>query len=441
MILGYIGCEDEAFKIMRENVKPASLYGDIGSSLYLRGNRVMEFVHSPLFNHRNMMNGNDVTLYYPPFEEFSKNCETISLDKDDCRFVNAICQSMSGVFHYEKDRIQIFNEMLDKYLGEHIKVGYDGVQVDGCILPGPCVIIEAKVEVGKGNADSYTEANSYYIQTRSKKTKKSKSCQPAFIIELVGPHMFISGAVMAKKVYVDRLTMPVWLVLQPMNNGAMEHIARVFKSFKVAISQLKNHYNTVAIDQPQYPVFQSYQDESGSTKLIQYYDEIRPHIFRATVDGRKVIVKFAQSYGDVVHKELAKNGFAPELFYCKKFEPTRFYVVVMEDMLDYKEIDDFVSECSTQVVDKILIQCKKALEVIHKLNYCHGDFRTPNILVHNETVCVIDFDWAGISGQVNYPFFMNHEHIQWPQDAVGGMPILANHDEYWMHIIEEKFKK
>ena len=47
---------------------------------------------------------------------------------------------------------------------------------------------------------------------------------PTFLLQLVGPHMFISGAVFGEYVCVDRLTSPIWLVVQPGNTSAMVEI-------------------------------------------------------------------------------------------------------------------------------------------------------------------------------------------------------------------------
>ena len=40
----------------------------------------------------------------------------------------------------------------------------------------------------------------------------------------------------------------------------------------------------------------------------------------------------------------------------------------------------------------------------------------------------IDFDWAGRDGVTQYPLFMNHADISWPQDATEGMPLQQAHD-------------
>ena len=43
-------------------------------------------------------------------------------------------------------------------------------------------------------------------------------------------------------------------------------------------------------------------------------------------------------------------------------------------------------------------------------------------------VCFVDFDWAGLSGVVRYPPFMNHAGVNWPAGALDGQPILPQHD-------------
>ena len=40
----------------------------------------------------------------------------------------------------------------------------------------------------------------------------------------------------------------------------------------------------------------------------------------------------------------------------------------------------------------------------------------------------VDFDWAGLSGVVRYPAFMNHAGVNWPEGALDEQPILPQHD-------------
>ena len=84
---------------------------------------------------------------------------------------------------------------------------------------------------------------------------------------------------------------------------------------------------------------------------------------------------------------------------------------------------------------KMVIQ--NCIRKIHAKGYCHGDFRSPNILVNikNYSVKIIDFDWAGESGIVKYPMFMNHD---WPDSAKDGKLILKEYDDYWMQKIKQE---
>jgi hypothetical protein len=45
---------------------------------------------------------------------------------------------------------------------------------------------------------------------------------------------------------------------------------------------------------------------------------------------------------------------------------------------------------------------------------------------------VIDYEWAGPAGKVQYPIFMNHQEIVWPDGASDGKPIVKAHDEWWL---------
>ena len=102
---------------------------------------------------------------------------------------------------------------------------------------------------------------------------------PTYFVEVVGPHMFIYGAVFGQYVYVDRLTSPIWLVVQPENSSAMAKIARTLKALKISIHSLMNYYEHIKISkQPRFPFFQSLEEGEG----ITYVKEIKMHVFRAT---------------------------------------------------------------------------------------------------------------------------------------------------------------
>src|SRR5437016_6125807 len=82
-------------------------------------------------------------------------------------------------------------------------------------------------------------------------------------------------------------------------------------------------------------------------------------------------------------------------------------------------------------------QVERSLQVLHSAQFVHGDFRDSNILVTEDRVYVIDFDWSGIVGQTFYPYFMNHD-IPWPEGAADGLLITTDHDSWWFqqHFID-----
>jgi hypothetical protein len=43
-------------------------------------------------------------------------------------------------------------------------------------------------------------------------------------------------------------------------------------------------------------------------------------------------------------------------------------------------------------------------------------------------IMLVDFDWAGVPGEVRYPMNVNNEDIQRPPGAYDGHFILADHD-------------
>jgi aminoglycoside/choline kinase family phosphotransferase len=81
---------------------------------------------------------------------------------------------------------------------------------------------------------------------------------------------------------------------------------------------------------------------------------------------------------------------------------------------------------------------KRLEEILAKLkggSFVHGDFRANNIMVkpgEDESAVVIDFDWAGKDGEVNYPLYLNNREIEWPSEA--GQAILSAHDRFLLEM-------
>ena len=75
----------------------------------------------------------------------------------------------------------------------------------------------------------------------------------------------------------------------------------------------------------------------------------------------------------------------------------------------------------------------KVMNSFHELGYVHGDLRGENIMIADDgQVKIIDFDWAGLAGQVQYPHFMNPQ-IQWHINARPDELIQTEHDAYLLN--------
>ena len=114
-------------------------------------------------------------------------------------------------------------------------------------------------------------------------------------------------------------------------------------------------------------------------------------LFDATLDGKnEVVVKFVRHhYGKDVHKCLADAHFAPTLIECCLL-PGGWYAVVMDKVNGNPlSITNRTSEIRQSLHD--------AVKLMHSKNYVHGDLRPQNFLIVDNSVRILDFDWADTS--------------------------------------------
>ena len=145
-----------------------------------------------------------------------------------------------------------------------------------------------------------------------------------------------------------------------------------------------------------------------------------PWLFTATFHGDAVVVKFARShYGTDVHKFLAHHRLAPQLLHTALL-PGKWHVVVMEEIRGspLQAPSEQVQTAVRGAVDKMAAE-----------NYVHGDLRPQNILVVNDSMRLLDFDWAGQQGEVRYPHELNTS-CDWQADVQPGGLIAPVHDVY-----------
>lgn len=65
------------------------------------------------------------------------------------------------------------------------------------------------------------------------------------------------------------------------------------------------------------------------------------------------------------------------------------------------------SMLNSPVSAEMKMALKMAVEVMHAKNFVHGDLRPQNILVVDNKVRLLDFDWAGNEGTARYPKSQN----------------------------------
>ncbi|KAF5347277.1 hypothetical protein D9756_009996 [Leucocoprinus leucothites] len=76
---------------------------------------------------------------------------------------------------------------------------------------------------------------------------------------------------------------------------------------------------------------------------------------------------------------------------------------------------------------------KQAIDLLHSHDLVFGDLRPPNILVSDETVMIIDFDWCGKAGEARYPASLNtDEELGWPDGVAPDSTMMKEHDLFML---------
>ena len=310
-------------KVMAEIMPPPHDYGinpqPTKDTLRSKGLRICD--------HRDGDNGDDVTLYYPGFQCFIDQCNdaTYECRPEEYTFIEHVCTQMSRYMPKGDKEVEgkksktirqiAFMKLINQYLKDNLipdsdvidevaqkshtnqdiafepddAVRKDGDKSDGYVDPCKCVILEVKNESGQGGgSDSYAQAIAYYVKTLEDKPV-GKCPAPAFLLELVGPHLFISGAVYGKYVFVDRLVDPVWLVPHQ-REEAMIRIVRIFKALKDAVTDIREYYSrSNPIGQTsynQYPTITLHKVDDERAEIdIKYTKRIHTNMFEGTVEG------------------------------------------------------------------------------------------------------------------------------------------------------------
>jgi serine/threonine protein kinase len=153
-----------------------------------------------------------------------------------------------------------------------------------------------------------------------------------------------------------------------------------------------------------------------------------------TKPARDIVIKFVDRYGKRAHEVLAEAGLAPRLDYCGSpqldgGQPSyrSLYMVVME-YVDGQTLSTGKGKMDPKTVAIVRSEVRCALDLLHNNGLVFGDLRPPNVMITKaKEVKLIDFDWAGVSGQVKYPCLISSS-VDWPADVKALDIIQVAHD-------------
>lgn len=156
--------------------------------------------------------------------------------------------------------------------------------------------------------------------------------------------------------------------------------------------------------------------------------------FHAQIKEGDVVVKFVEDYGEDVHRLLAKEGYAPQLFYFGQIDSTdgaptygSLRMVVME-YLPGVTVTMLQEMGSLHDLDGLVTTLQGIMKLLHEHGYVYGDPHSPNVIIMEDgTVKLINFDWAGKAGIVRYPFSISWV-IKWPDGVEAGGIITKEQD-------------
>ena len=352
---------------------------------------------------------------------------------------------MSNAFETEDQRAAGVRPLL-RQLFQGEGVDFDVLEVapkkgksDGTARLGNNMVanVEFKNEKGAGHADAYMENTGYYVHFWAARDGPKKQCCPSLLVEVVGQEIGISGGVWcAGFPCIQPLSDNVPFLLTRLDSRLCLRQARVVMALRVGFGMLCSWYGErerlEENPQAQFPYAREVTIDGQSVTLTykrflndgqgQEAGFAKPLFVVSRDDnGEEMLVKFcAHGYGIKAHQLLANAGFAPALYGTRLVG--HFMMVVMEMVVGG------VQWHGPSHRKDHWEGLTGAITLLHRNNLVHGDLRAPNLLVTVDGVLVLDFDWAGRSGEASYPCVLNRVDISWPEDAEVGALITKEHD-------------
>ena len=251
---------------------------------------------------------------------------------------------------------------------------------------------------------------------------------PLLLATVVGCHHFqVFGAAWhGSKVYSDPLCSPVSLLFVPRDpTQGVTETARVLAALQATVKHLHQYYARPASDRLACTTGPYYCSEMEAVKELQGIK----WLFTAKWKGNDVVVKFARfHYGHAAHACLAACQRAPQILQTDRL-PGQWHAVVMEKVEGVP--------LHRPVSSAVVTQLHALVSKLHTAG-CVRDLRPQNILMTHSTqsLCIVDFDWAGQCAEVRYPRELNTSCDWHPEVTCGGL-ITPAHDLYQITQMEE----
>ena len=179
------------------------------------------------------------------------------------------------------------------------------------------------------------------------------------------------------------------------------------------------------------PHFTTYRDEKHQEVTLTYKKRLDQHLSMKAVfvaeakaahdiEPAQVVVKFAYKYNREAHRLLEAAKQAPRLRHCEYEPSVGLWVVVM----DYVEHGVVLGENQRLTEPSHIHSLRAAVQNLHRVGFVFGDLRRPNVLVVDDKVVLIDFDWCGQVGEARYPSDIALDGMQWRGDVARGASTL-----------------
>ena len=420
--------------------------------------------------------GPPIELFNPAFGHFLDDISCTpdgDIPKDIIRSVTRYMKAASANYKDEQTRRSKLTPILSSVLDSNITVieNDDKTKADGS-LEGFTqqnaflfLLKEDKNEFGDGDSDPSTQAglsaarswvqpkvrNFYFLFIRKayslilelERFRKATAC-PTFLIANAGPWLAVLGFALTDCVIVQRLTDFIWVGIDSaLSRSHVNRVARIFYALKTSLDKLRSYYDNIGPGKllPRYfPSITTYPHENGQHVQFEYlgymengFDCVTLRAQTITEPAQLIVVKFVEQYSERAHRILADQGLAPRLLYhgrlCSDSKPSYTYNSLSMVVMEYIDGDTFdKSKLNKSMIETVRLELRRALNLLHDKELVFGDLRPPNVMItKDKKVKLIDFDWAGEAGQVEYPHLLSSA-VEWPKGVQTLDPIKKEHD-------------